>query len=199
MRVDVNISLAEEGSKTLGTKVEIKNVGSFANVKEAIDYEIERQTEILKNGGKLIQEIRRFDEKTRNTIHMREKIEAVDYKYFREPNIPPFLITENLKEEIKNTIPVLQFDRLKKYYEEYNLPEIDAVTIVKEMDNANYYENIVANGANPISAANWMTGNILSTLNRNNITINEFNVSSENIAKLINFSFEFVFSNYTPI
>ena len=186
MRVDVNISLAEEGSKTLGTKVEIKNVGSFANVKEAIDYEIERQTEILKNGGKLIQETRRFDEKTRTTIHMREKIEAVDYKYFREPNIPPFLITENLKEEIKNTIPVLQFDRLKKYYEEYNLPEIDAVTIVKEMDNANYYESIVANGANPISAANWMTGNILSTLNRNNITINEFNVSSENIAKLIN-------------
>lgn len=185
MRVDVNISLAPKNAKELGTKVEIKNVGSFANVKEAIDYEIERQTKILNEGGKLIQETRRFDEKTRTTIHMREKIEAVDYKYFREPNIPPFLITEELKQEIKNTLPVLQFDRLKKYYEEYKLPELDATTIVKEMENANYYEKIVEAGANPISAANWMTGNILSTLNRNNVTIDEFNVSPENIAELI--------------
>ena len=185
MRVDVNISLAPKDAKELGTKVEIKNVGSFANVKEAIDYEIERQTKILNEGGKLIQETRRFDEKTRTTIHMREKIEAVDYKYFREPNIPPFLITEELKQEIKNTLPVLQFDRLKKYYEEYKLPELDATTIVKEMENANYYEKIVEAGSNPISAANWMTGNILSTLNKNGITIDEFIVSPENIAELI--------------
>jgi aspartyl-tRNA(Asn)/glutamyl-tRNA(Gln) amidotransferase subunit B len=185
MRVDVNISLATKDAKELGTKVEIKNVGSFANVKEAIDYEIERQTKILNEGGKLIQETRRFDEKTRTTIHMREKIEAVDYKYFREPNIPPFLITEELKQEIKNTLPVLQFDRLKKYYEEYKLPELDATTIVKEMENANYYEKIVEAGSNPISAANWMTGNILSTLNKNGITIDEFIVSPENIAELI--------------
>jgi aspartyl-tRNA(Asn)/glutamyl-tRNA(Gln) amidotransferase subunit B len=116
---------------------------------------------------------------------MREKIEAVDYKYFREPNIPPFLITEELKQEIKNTLPVLQFDRLKKYYEEYKLPELDATTIVKEMENANYYEKIVEAGSNPISAANWMTGNILSTLNKNGITIDEFIVSPENIAELI--------------
>lgn len=185
MRVDVNISLAPENAKELGTKVEIKNVGSFANVKEAIDYEIERQTKILNEGGTLIQETRRFDEKTRTTIHMRQKIEAVDYKYFREPNIPPFLITEELKDGIKKTLPVLQFDRLKKYYDEYKLPELDATTIVKEMENANYYEKIVEAGANPISAANWMTGNILSTLNRNNITIDEFIVSPENIAELI--------------
>lgn len=185
MRVDVNISLAPENAKELGTKVEIKNVGSFANVKEAIDYEIERQTKILNEGGTLIQETRRFDEKTRTTIHMRQKIEAVDYKYFREPNIPPFLITEELKDGIKKTLPVLQFDRLKKYYYEYKLPELDATTIVKEMENANYYEKIVEAGANPISAANWMTGNILSTLNRNNITIDEFIVSPENIAELI--------------
>ncbi len=185
MRVDVNISLAPKDAKELGTKVEIKNVGSFANVKEAIDYEIERQTKILNEGGKLIQETRRFDEKTRTTIHMREKIEAVDYKYFREPNIPPFLITEELKQEIKNTLPVLQFDRLKKYYEEYKLPELDATTIVKEMENANYYEKIVEAGSNPISAANWMTGNILSTLNKNGITIDEFIVSPKNIAELI--------------
>ena len=185
MRVDVNISLAEENAKELGTKVEIKNVGSFYNVKEAIDYEIKRQTEILESGGKLIQETRRFDENTKTTIHMREKVEAVDYKYFKEPNIPPLRITKELVDSIKKTIPVLQFERLKKYYEEYNLPEVDATTIVKDKDIADYYEK-VACMTDPILACNWLNGNVLSVLNKELITINEFKISPENLAALIN-------------
>ncbi|MEG2250382.1 MAG: Asp-tRNA(Asn)/Glu-tRNA(Gln) amidotransferase subunit GatB [Bacilli bacterium] len=182
MRCDVNISLAEKG-KPLGTKVEVKNVGSFFNVKEAIEYEIKRQNEILENGGNLIQETRRFDEKTKTTIHMRNKIEAVDYKYFRECNIPPLEITSSLLDEIE--IPVLQFDRLKKYYEEYNLKELDATTIVKDMYIADYFEKLITLEVDPTSAANWMTGNVLSTLNKENIKITEFNVTPENLAKLI--------------
>ena len=185
MRIDVNISLAEENAKELGTKVEIKNVGSFYNVKEAIDYEIKRQTEILESGGKLIQETRRFDENTKTTIHMREKVEAVDYKYFKEPNIPPLKITKELVDSIKKTIPVLQFERLKKYYEEYNLPEVDATTIVKDKDIADYYEK-VACMTDPILACNWLNGNVLSVLNKELITINEFKISPENLAALIN-------------
>lgn len=185
MRVDVNISLAEEGAKELGTKVEIKNIGSFFNVKEAIDYEIKRQTEILNNGGTLIQETRRFDEKTKTTIHMRKKIESVDYKYFKEPNIPPLRITDELVESIKKTIPVLQFERLKKYYEKYNLPEVDAQTIVKDIDIANYFEEVAEN-TDPILAANWINGNVLSVLNKELITIKDFIIEPINLATLIN-------------
>ena len=185
MRVDVNISLAPVHSKELGTKVEVKNVGSFNNVLEAIDYEIKRQTEILENGESLIQETRRFDESTKTTIHMRKKIEAVDYKYFREPNIPPFKITNELIEELKSEIPVLQFERLKKYYNEYDLNEVDASTLVKDINLSDYY-NKVAALTDPVLAANWVTGNIISVLNKQNITINEFNVKPESLAELIN-------------
>ena len=185
MRVDVNISLAPADSKELGTKVEVKNVGSFYNVKEAIEYEIKRQTEILENGGSLIQETRRFDESTKTTIHMREKIEAVDYKYFREPNIPAYKITKEFIDEVKTEIPVLQFERLKKYYEEYNLPEVDASTLVKDIELSNYY-NEVAKETDPVLAANWVTGNVISALNKQEIAISEFSIKPNALAELIN-------------
>jgi len=121
MRCDVNVSLMEKDATELGTKVEMKNINSFNNVKLAIEYEIERQTEILKSGGKVLQETRRFDDEDLKTYPMRSKVDAVDYKYYIEPNIPPIKIEDNWIEEIKKDIPMLQYERVQKYMNEYEL------------------------------------------------------------------------------
>ena len=118
MRCDVNISLMKEDATELGTKVEMKNINSFNNVKEAIEYEIKRQTEVLESGGKVIQETRRYDDEDKKTYSMRQKVDAIDYKYFVEPNIPPVKVTSEWLEEIRNEIPMLQYERINLYMNE---------------------------------------------------------------------------------
>ena len=130
MRCDVNVSLMEENATEFGTKVEMKNINSFNNVKLAIEYEIERQTEILKSGGKVIQETRRFDDEDLKTYSMRSKVDAVDYKYYIEPNIPPIKIEDEWIEEIKAERPMLQFERVEKYMNEYGLSRYDSESCI---------------------------------------------------------------------
>ena len=176
IRCDVNVSIMDYDSDVLGTKVEIKNVNSFANVSEAIEYEIKRQSE-LKDAGRydeVVQETRRFDEETGTTIHMRSKVDAIDYKYFVEPNIPKYKINKEWLEEIRKTIPMLPRERKYKYINEYNLSEYDTNIIIKEKDYADYFEECLKLGIDKKLAANWLTVQIIAYLNKNYITLEEF-------------------------
>lgn len=184
MRCDVNISLMEENATELGTKVEMKNINSFNNVKEAIRYEIKRQTEILNQGGKIVQETRRYDDKDMCTYSMREKVDAIDYKYFEEPNIVPIRVTEEFLEEIKKEIPPLQYERIQTYMGEYGLSRYDATILVKEKEIAEYFESTIQN-TSPKSAANWMNSVILGYLNKNDMSIKDLFVTPKMLSELI--------------
>lgn len=186
MRCDVNVSLMEEDATEFGTKVEMKNINSFNNVKLAIEYEIERQTEILKSGGKVIQETRRFDDEDLKTYSMRSKVDAVDYKYYIEPNIPPIKIEDSWIEEIKKDIPMLQYERIQKYMGEYELSRYDSDIIVKDKRVSDYFEETIKLGANPKSSANWLTSIILGYLNKYEISINDLYLTPKMLCELIN-------------
>ena len=185
MRCDVNISLAPKGSNVLGTKVEMKNINSFANVKAAIEYEIQRQKEVLESGGKIIQETRRYDDVDCKTYRMREKVEGVDYKYFIEPNIPPYKLEKSFIEEVRKEIPMLQFDRINKYMKEYEISKYDATVIVKDKGVAEYFEKCIELGVNPKSSANWITSIILAYLNKYEIDINDLYLTPKMLKQII--------------
>lgn len=179
IRCDVNISLMDASLDELdpinwGTRTEIKNVNSFGNVKDAINYEIKRQTEVLENGGEILQETRRFDEESGTTIRMRSKADAIDYKYFVEPNVPKFKISKEWLEEIKNSIPELAMDRKNKYMQVYGLSSYDAGVLVREKAISDYFDACIKIGIEAKVAANWVTVNIIGELNKENITIEEF-------------------------
>lgn len=185
MRCDVNVSLMEEDATEFGTKVEMKNINSFNNVKLAIEYEIERQTEILKSGGKVIQETRRFDDEDLKTYSMRSKVDAVDYKYYIEPNIPPIKIEDEWIEEIKSSIPMLQFERVEKYMNEYGLSRYDSEIIVKDKRVSDYYEETISLGADPKISANWITSVILGYLNKYELAITDIYLTPTMLVELI--------------
>lgn len=172
MRCDANISLMKEDATELGTKVEIKNINAFTKVKEALEYEITRQTEILNSGGTVIMETRRFDDEDMKTYSMRTKVEAVDYKYFVEPNIPPVKITKEFLDDIRAKIPKLQYERINLYIDKYGLSRYDATTLVKEKNVSDYFEETIKEGANPKLSSNWITSIILGHLNKYEVSVN---------------------------
>ncbi len=186
MRCDVNISLAPKGSQVLGTKVEMKNINSFANVKAAIEYEIERQKEALNKGERIIQETRRYDDVDCKTYRMREKVESIDYKYFIEPNIPPYKLEKEFIEEIRKTIPPLQFERISKYINEYGISHYDASVIVKDKSVAEYFEKCLELGINPKTSANWVTSIILAHLNKTETSIEDLYLTPKMLKQIIN-------------
>ncbi len=176
IRCDVNVSIMDKDSNELGTKVEVKNVNSFGNVYETIKYEIKRQSKLKDEGryDEVVQETRRFDEETGTTIRMRTKADAIDYKYFVEPNIPKFKIDSNLVEEIKKCIPVLPNERKIKYINEYGLSEYDANIIIKNKEYADYFEECVSLGMDKKIVANYLIVQIIAYLNKEAISLNEF-------------------------
>jgi len=184
MRVDVNISLSKDD--TLGTRTEMKNINSFNNVRLAIETEIKRQTEVLESGGEIIQETRRFDEEKMQTFAMRSKVDAVDYKYYIEPNIPPIKIEDSWIEEIKRDIPMLQYDRVQKYMTDYELSRYDSEIIVKDKLVSDYFEETISLGCNPKSSANWITSVILGHLNKNDLKITDIYLTPKMLVELIN-------------
>ena len=180
IRCDVNVSIMdndkdETDPKNWGTKIEIKNVNSFGGVRDAINYEIERQIEAKEDGtyDEMEQQTRRWDEESATTIYMRSKVDAIDYKYFVEPNIPKFKLSNEWIEEIKKSIPELAQSRKEKYINEYNLSNYDATILVKEKPISDYFEETVKLGADPKMASNWITSIILGYINKNDLTINE--------------------------
>ena len=178
IRCDVNVSimpkdLDETKEENWGTKVEIKNVNSFGGVRDAINYEIKRQIELKETGkyDEMEQQTRRWDEESASTIYMRSKVDAIDYKYFIEPNIPKFKLSPDWIEEIRASIPALANERKEKYINEYGITNYDATIIVKEKNVADYYEETIKLGANPKVASNWVTSTILGYLNKNDLAI----------------------------
>ena len=193
IRCDVNVSimdasLDENDPKNWGTKVEMKNVNSFGGVRGAIDYEIQRQIAAKENGTydtEIIQQTRRWDEESGTTIGMRSKADAIDYKYFVEPNIPPIKISKEWLEEIKKSIPELPMERKKKYIEEYNLSAYDAGVLVKDKNISDYFEECVKSGIDPKTASNWVTVNIIGELNKEGIDIKDFYLTPSMLKQII--------------
>lgn len=192
IRCDVNVSimdanLDETNPENWGTKIEIKNVNSFGGVRDAINYEIKRQTELKENGEyeSMEQQTRRWDEESGTTIYMRSKVDAIDYKYFVDPNLPKFKIDDAWLEEIRASIPMLASERKKKYKEEFNLSHYDASVIVKERDYAEYFEHCIELGIDAKTACNWLTTQILGEINKEEINISDFYLTPELLKQII--------------
>lgn len=187
IRCDVNVSIMDPDATELGTKVEIKNINSFGNVYDAIIYEVKRQSELKDAGryGEVVQETRRFDEETGTTIHMRSKVDAIDYKYFVEPNIPKYKIDKKWLDEIRKGIPMLPRERKNKYINEYGLSEYDANIIIKEKEYADYFEKCISLGMDKKQAANWLIVQIIAYLNKYEITLQDFYLTPEYLNQII--------------
>ena len=185
IRVDVNVSLKKENDDKLGTRVEMKNINSFSTVKEAIEVEIKRQMDILESGGVIEQETRRYDEVNKTTVFMRGKSDAVDYKYYTEPNIPPIKLRKEFIDEIRSKMPILEYDRKNKYINEYGISNVDASTLTKDKKLSDYFESIISFGANPKDTSNVITGFLLGYLNKNYKNISDINISSNDFSDII--------------
>lgn len=192
IRCDVNVSimdsnLDESDPNNWGTKIEVKNVNSFGGVRDAINYEIKRQIELKEEGkyDEMEQQTRRFDEESGTTIYMRSKVDAIDYKYFVEPNLPKIKITTEWLEEIRNSIPALANERKERYINEYGITDYDATIIVKEKAVADYYEKTIELGSDPKSASNWITTNLLGHLNKMELSISEVKMTPAMLVELI--------------
>ena len=187
IRCDVNVNLQDENGKYITPKVEIKNINSLSNVHDAIEYEYKRQSEAYDAGkvSELEQETRRFDEESGTTIHMRSKVDAIDYKYFVEPNIPPYIITKELKEVIRSKIPMLALERKKLYIDRDKLDEYDANILIKDINIANYYEKCVSIGIVPKTAVNWINGVITAYISKEDISIKDFYLTPELLKQII--------------
>ncbi len=187
-RCDVNISIMEDDATEYGTRVEVKNVNSFANVRQTINYEIERQTKLKEAGrySEVVRETRRFDEPTGTTIRMRSKEEEVDYKYFPEPNIPRYKITKDLINDIIKEIPVLASERKNKYILEYNLSEYDSNLLVKDKKISDYFEECLKYSSNAKSICNFITTRLLGEINKRNIEIDNLFIKPKDLGDLVN-------------
>ncbi|WP_374124883.1 Asp-tRNA(Asn)/Glu-tRNA(Gln) amidotransferase subunit GatB [Leptotrichia hongkongensis] len=185
LRCDANVSVRKKGETKLGTRTETKNLNSFKAVVKAIEYETNRQIEVLENGGRVVQETRLWDEENAITKPMRSKEEAMDYRYFPEPDLPAIIITESRLSNVKDEMPEFADEKAKRFINEYKLNEMEAATLSSEQELAEYYEEVVKVSDDARLAANWVLTEILRVLKEKNISIEEFSVEPENIGKLI--------------
>lgn len=185
LRCDANVSVRKKGETKLGTRTETKNLNSFKAVVKAIEYETNRQIEVLENGGRVVQETRLWDEENAVTKPMRSKEEAMDYRYFPEPDLPAIIITESRLSNVKDEMPEFADEKAKRFINEYKLNEMEAATLSSEQELAEYYEEVVKVSDDARLAANWVLTEILRVLKEKNISIEGFSVEPENIGKLI--------------
>jgi len=194
LRCDANISLKKKGVQELGTKTELKNMNSFKAVKDALEFEIERQTELLGDGEPIIQETRLWDEKEAQTVSMRTKEEAHDYRYFPEPDLTPFIISQDKIEEIKKAIPELPREKMLRFMRDYGLSEYDAKILVSSRKDAEYAENLITAYPNEDKKpmANWLIGPLASLASASNISISEVKIpgGGREFINLVNFAEE---------
>lgn len=185
LRADINVSLRPEGSETLGTRTEMKNINSFKNLEDAINYEIERQTEVLEDGGHVVQETRTFDPARGITLSMRSKENAHDYRYMPEPDLPPIITSDETIEKYRQELPELPDARRARLEKEYGLSDYDAGIITSSRAMAEYFDAVVGTGADPKLAANWIMGDLAKNLNEENLDIAQSPVSAERLGKMI--------------
>lgn len=185
LRADINVSLRLVGTKELGTRTEMKNINSFKNLEDAINYEIERQEEVLEDGGHVVQETRTFDPARGITLSMRSKENAHDYRYMPEPDLPPIVTSEETIEKYRSELPELPDARSARLEKEYGLSDYDAGIITSSRAMAEYFDAVVATGADPKLAANWIMGDLAKNLNEDGIDITKSPVSAERLGKMI--------------
>ena len=185
LRADINVSLRPVGTKELGTRTEMKNINSFKNLEDAINYEFERQEEVLEDGGHVVQETRTFDPARGITLSMRSKENAHDYRYMPEPDLPPIVTSEETIEKYRSELPELPDARRARLEKEYGLSSYDAGIITSSRAMAEYFDAVVATGADPKLAANWIMGDLAKNLNEDGIDITKSPVSAERLGKMI--------------
>jgi len=185
MRCDVNVSIAPIGAEHLGTKNEIKNLNSIANIGKAVDYEVERQKKLLEAGEKVQQETRRFDEASGTTVMMRRKEGNVDYKFFPEPNIFPIRLDPEWIRGIQASMPELPEARRQRYAKEYGLGEHDINILIANKEMSEFFEQAMKGSKNPKGICNWLLSDISAWLNRHEQTIVTCQLKPQNLAKLV--------------
>ena len=185
LRADVNVSVRLKGDTKLGTRCEIKNVNSIKFMQMAIDYEANRQADIIEDGGVIDQETRLFDTKKNETRSMRSKEDAHDYRYFPDPDLLPLVLDEKFIEEIKKEIPELPDEKKKRFIDNFKLSPYEANILVSDIETSKYFEKVSDNSDVKL-ATNWITGELFALLNEKNLEITDSPISSNNLSKLIN-------------
>lgn len=185
-RCDANVSIRPKGSSEMGTRTEIKNLNSFKHVEKAIAYEIDRQTEIILEGGQIVQETRLWDPDKNRTFSMRSKEEAHDYRYFPDPDLLPLVISEEWIDKVKSQMPELPEEKKQRFISEYKLPCYDAGILTSSRELADYFEQSLKTYNNPKSLSNWIMGNLLGLLNSKGKTIEESPITAQNLGQLLN-------------
>jgi len=185
MRCDVNISVRPDGQSSFGTKVEIKNMNSFKGIYNALKYEIDRQQEVVRGGGKIIQETRRWDVDKGQTFSMRTKEDAHDYRYFPEPDLMPIALPDSLVSEWASMLPLLPAQRREKFVSEFGLPEYDAQVLAADKAVGDYFESAARQSRNPKAVSNWVMTDVLRTLTERGISITGFAIKPVALAELV--------------
>ncbi len=185
LRADVNVSVRIKGSEKLGTRCEIKNVNSIKFMQMAINYEANRQVDLIEEGKTINQETRLFDIKKNETRSMRSKEDAHDYRYFPDPDLLPLEVTDDFIKKLKADIPELPDDKKKRFIDKFKLSPYEATILVSDIDTSKYFEEIIANSDIKL-ATNWITGELFAVLNDKNLEISDSPISAKNLSKLIN-------------
>jgi aspartyl-tRNA(Asn)/glutamyl-tRNA(Gln) amidotransferase subunit B len=185
LRCDANVSVRLRGAEKFGTKAEVKNLNSFRFLKQALDYEIARQVELIELGGRVIQESRLYNSDTGETASMRSKEHAHDYRYFPEPDLPPLRISEGQLREIASKMPELPAARRARFIESYGLREYDAAVLTATRSISDYFERVAAESGDPRGSANWVMGDLAAALKEAGKEIDESPVSAENLGALV--------------
>jgi len=184
-RCDANVSIRPKGESKFGIRAEIKNLNSFRFVEKAINYEIERQIDILESGGQVKQETRLYDSDKNETRSMRSKEEANDYRYFPDPDLCPLDITPEFLADVKKTLPELPHQKRERFQQEYELSSYDAGVLVSSRELAEYFETVVKQNVSAKLAANWINGELAAALNKSNLEITESPIKQERLAGLL--------------
>ena len=185
LRADVNVSVRKKGTDKLGTRCEIKNVNSIKFMQMAINYEANRQVDLIEEGKSVGQETRLFDTKKNETRSMRSKEDAHDYRYFPDPDLLPLEVTDDFVEKIKSEIPELPDEKKKRFIEKFKLSPYESTILVSDIETSKYFEEVIKNSDVKL-ATNWITGELFAVLNDKNLEISDSPISSKNLSKLIN-------------
>ncbi|HLS65502.1 MAG TPA: Asp-tRNA(Asn)/Glu-tRNA(Gln) amidotransferase subunit GatB [Pseudogracilibacillus sp.] len=185
LRCDANISLRPVGQEEFGTKVELKNLNSFAFVRDGLEYEEKRQAKVLSEGGTIDQETRRYDDRAKKTILMRVKTDADDYRFITDPDLVPLYIDDEWKERIRKEIPELPDERKQRYVAEFDLSDYDAGVMTATKEMADFFEATIDLGADAKQAANWLMGDVSAYMNKHVKELDELAMTPEGLAKLI--------------
>ena len=185
LRADVNVSVRKKGTKEFGTRCEIKNVNSIKFMQMAIEYEANRQVDLIEDGQSIDQETRLFDTKKNETRSMRSKEDAHDYRYFPDPDLLPLEVSDDFIEKLKLEIPELPDEKKKRFIEKFKVSPYEATILVSDNETSNYFENVIKKSDVKL-ATNWIIGELFAALNEKNLEITESPISAGNLSKLIN-------------